>query len=201
MNKMKYDISEGDNVFFTSDTHFGHNNILTYTKRPFASIEEHDEALIDNWNSVVSPDSTIYHLGDVMFTNEQRAYDILSQLNGHKVLILGNHDKLFYNNISKAARMFEYICPQLSIRIGNQKVIMNHYPFLTYGGVFHNPPAWQIFGHVHTTRNGLVNKDTPRLANLFPTQYDVGVDNNYYKPLSFNQLSDIIKKQIDDANP
>ena len=198
MPKLKYDIEEGSNIFFTSDTHFGHNNILKYTQRPYANINEHDEGLIANWNSVVSPDSIVFHLGDVAFASPERAAEILSQLNGHKILILGNHDQMFYGGC-EASKYFEHIIPQLSISIGSQRIIMNHYPFLAYGGVYYSTPTWQIFGHVHTTRNGLTNADSPRMANLFPTQYDVGVDNNYYKPISFVELKTIIEKQQSDA--
>lgn len=81
-------------TFFIGDTHFGHRAILEFEKeaRPFATIEEHDEALIQNWNSVVTKRDVIYHMGDVIFSSSQGFKAILGRLNGIKKLIMGNHD-------------------------------------------------------------------------------------------------------------
>lgn len=84
------------NIFFISDTHFSHANILTFKDkegkliRPFASVEEMDETLINNWNNVVRPQDKIYHLGDVAIP--RRGLDCLARCNGDKVLLRGNHD-------------------------------------------------------------------------------------------------------------
>ncbi|GAC1409138.1 MAG: metallophosphoesterase family protein [Burkholderiaceae bacterium] len=80
-------------VFLIADTHFGHKNILLYEKekRPFATIGEHDESLIERWNSVVKPDDTVWHLGDVLFG--QQSFAILPRLHGLKNLVMGNHDQ------------------------------------------------------------------------------------------------------------
>jgi len=85
-----------NNIFFISDTHFGHGNILNFRDkennrvRPFVSVEEMDEALIQNWNKVVRPQDKIYHLGDVAIP--RKGLDCLSRCNGDKVLVRGNHD-------------------------------------------------------------------------------------------------------------
>lgn len=80
-------------IFVIGDTHFGHKNVLQFEKdrRPFFSIEEHDEALVSNWNRVVRKHDTIIHLGDVLFG--KKSFEILSRLNGTKKLVLGNHDQ------------------------------------------------------------------------------------------------------------
>jgi calcineurin-like phosphoesterase family protein len=82
-----------NNVWFISDTHFGHKNILKYEaeRRPFNSIEEHDEVLIQNWNSCVKKNDTIWHLGDVCF-GANTLDRVIPRLNGVKRLVLGNHD-------------------------------------------------------------------------------------------------------------
>lgn len=86
------------NIFFISDTHFGHANMLKFTNydgsrlRPFDSIEELDELMIQNWNERVKPTDKIYHLGDVVYRCKNRD-QIMSRLNGEKVLIKGNHDR------------------------------------------------------------------------------------------------------------
>lgn len=83
------------NVFFTADTHFRHEKVITFesTHRKFTSIEEHDEALIANWNKVVRPKDLIWHLGDVYLGNDIDDFvQLMSRLNGRKMLIRGNHD-------------------------------------------------------------------------------------------------------------
>jgi len=86
------------NIFVIADTHFGHRNILTFKDREgnlirgshFKTIEEHDEALVANWNATVQPMDHVYHLGDVVIN--KRSLDIIHRLAGHKRLVLGNHD-------------------------------------------------------------------------------------------------------------
>jgi len=79
-------------IFFTSDTHFGHENIIKYCKRPFANAAEMDKALIRNWNRVVGPHDLVYHLGDFAVGGGP-AGPYLDQLNGRIILIHGNHDE------------------------------------------------------------------------------------------------------------
>ena len=62
-------------IFFTADTHFGHANIIKYCHRPFATVEEMDDALVRNWNAVVSPDATVFHLGDFALDSKERWLD------------------------------------------------------------------------------------------------------------------------------
>jgi calcineurin-like phosphoesterase family protein len=88
------------NIFVISDTHFGHANILGFTDntgkrvRDFSDVTEMNECMIQRWNSVVTPSDKVYHLGDVFFGSEKNAHDVLSVLNGHKRLVVGNHDNL-----------------------------------------------------------------------------------------------------------
>ena len=83
--------------FLISDTHFGDDRILRYENRPFASVEEMDKAIIENWNSMVSKEDTVFHLGDVSSYEPERISEILAALNGKKVLIMGNHDQNYTN--------------------------------------------------------------------------------------------------------
>lgn len=81
--------------FFTSDTHFGHANIIKYCERPFKDYTHMDRVIIDNWNSVVGDTDVVYHLGDLALGPSDRWDEILKSLNGYKVFVVGNHDRIF----------------------------------------------------------------------------------------------------------
>ncbi len=82
-------------TWFTSDTHFGHENIIKYCDRPFGSVDEMNKTIIRNWNSYVAPEDIVYHLGDVALGQITDSLNCVSALNGHKILVLGNHDRPF----------------------------------------------------------------------------------------------------------
>lgn len=184
-------------VFFTSDTHFGHSNIIKYCQRPFNSAEHMDEVLISNWNEVVSPQDIVFHLGDFCFGSDKEWIKILQRLNGTKYLILGNHDIKKIANSSQIQDYFADINMQMRVVVDKQKILLNHYPFLCFEGGYQN--VWQLFGHVHSSKHS-TGLDKERLVHLFPTQYDVGVDNNNYRPVSFSQVSQIITEQQANAH-
>lgn len=102
-------------VYLISDTHFGHANIIRYANRPFKTVEEMNKHMIDAWNSTVSADDTVYHLGDVCMHAE--FLPIMDSLNaGKKVLILGNHDQapisdylLYFDEVHAVARLKGYL--------------------------------------------------------------------------------------------
>lgn len=192
-------VFEPDKVFFTSDTHFGHKNIIKYCNRPFSDVAEMNKALIDNWNEVVSEGDIVFHLGDFAFGGFLLWESIRGCLNGSIYLIQGNHDfKQNLQNKERLEKMFEKVVPQTQISIGGQTMILNHYPFLCYNGSYDNS-VWNLHGHVHSGLkcNG---KDIERLIYRFPGQYDVGVDNNNYYPISYNKLKSIIEFQITEYN-
>lgn len=184
-------------VFFTSDTHFGHSNIFKYCQRPFNSAEHMDEVLINNWNEVVSPQDIVFHLGDFCFGSDKEWIKILQRLNGTKYLILGNHDLKKIANSNQIKDYFADINMQMRVVVDKQKMLLNHYPFLCFEGGYQN--VWQLFGHVHSSKHS-TGLDKERLVHLFPTQYDVGVDNNNYRPVSFAQVSQIITEQQANAH-
>ena len=185
-------------IFFTSDTHFGHSKIIDYCKRPFSSIEEHDKILIQNWNNIVGQDDTVFHLGDFAYGNSQFIDNIIKQLNGNIILIKGNHD---LRNINPTLyNIFSDVVYQARILIDKQTVYLNHFPFLCFDhgdiNLYKNNYSIQLFGHVHSGPL-TSSKDVSRLNILFPTQYDVGVDNNNYTPISWTDVKNKIKQQID----
>lgn len=183
---------EPDKVWFTSDTHFYHENILKFCSRPFKDITEMNDALVRNWNETVPPDGIVFHLGDFAFGGPREWNDILSRLNGEIYLILGNHDM---KQIKQGFMgRFVHVTQQMTIRVGGQPIVLNHNPFLCYGGSYRN--VWQLFGHVHSGPLSHQGKDLPRLGDLFPRQYDVGVDNNDFHPVSFGEVKEKIEKQL-----
>ena len=186
---------DGVKVFFTSDTHFNHANIIGFCSRPFKNVDEMNETLITNWNRVVGADDIVFHLGDFCLGGSAEWTNVLNRLNGKIYLIVGNHD--MKNLRQSYYDRFEEIVMQKHIEIGKQKIYLNHCPFLCYGGAYKD--TWQLFGHVHTCKNN-TGKDASRLNMLFPTQYDVGVDNNNFTPISFDQVKAIIQKQVEQFN-
>lgn len=185
----------GERVFFTSDTHFCHANIIQFCNRPFQDIVQMNRTLIDNWNRMIGKDDVVFHLGDFAFGGIMTWNRILDRLNGRITLIVGNHD--IKNMRPAIMERFEDVAFEMYVEIDEQRIVLNHNPFLCYGGSYDN--VWQLFGHVHTRRN-YNGRDKERLPMLFPTQYDVGVDNNNYSPISFTQVKDIICCQISQSH-
>ena len=182
-------------IFFVSDTHFGHTNIIKYCNRPFNNTDEMDEALINNWNAKVPKDGIVYHLGDFAWGSINYWEKIREQLNGEIILIYGNHDEKYLHN-ERMYKLFKEVIPQKKIWINKIPIYMNHYPFLCFGGSYKGLGAtWQVYGHVHSNPRSEEGLDHKRLVNCFPTQYDVGVDNNNFTPISFDELYSYINNR------
>ena len=134
-------------TFFISDTHFGHENILKYDNRPFATIEEHDQALMNNINSVVEPGDTLWHLGDVAWS--QKSYEWFFENLKEEIylkLIRGNHDN---------RGSLPFFLPQdvAEIKVNGHKIFLSHYPHLSWPNRYHG--ALHLFGHVHGNLQGV----------------------------------------------
>lgn len=175
-------------VFFTSDLHFNHENIITFCGRPYTNVEEMNAALINNWNTVVPEDGVVFVLGDIGFCSVTVLKELFNKMNGTKYLILGNHDYSMQTQLEKAG-IFKEIYNLKQIKVDTQNIVLCHYPMLCFNGDHHG--AWQLFGHIHSGP-GITTNDTIKAQTLRPTQYDVGVDNNNYTPISFEQLQTII---------
>ena len=173
------------NIFFSSDTHWNHSRIIQYCNRPFSCIGEHDESLIQNWNSVVKKTDQIYHLGDIAFGQpEFLRKNILDRLNGKIYLIKGNHDKALKKEIfsSKFEWVKDYF--ELNIQIPEKKrLVLCHYHFLTWNKKLFG--SWHLYGHSHQTEN--------KQEDL---SYDVGVDANEYRPVHIDQLIKVMGERI-----
>jgi calcineurin-like phosphoesterase family protein len=181
-----------DQVWFTSDTHFGHENIIRFCNRPFSNVQEMNAELIRRWRDTVPEEGIVFHLGDFAHRRSRLWNDILCSLPGRKYLILGNHDMKCIRQGFMSR--FELVTQQMTIRVDGQAIILNHNPFLCYGGSYRD--VWQLFGHVHSGPASHTGLDHPRLNMLFPLQYDVGVDNNDFRPISFAEVKAKIEAQV-----
>lgn len=180
-------------IFVTSDTHFGHKNILRYCERPFDNIEEMNEYLISQWNSRVGVDDTVYFLGDFAMgpgVDDQFIISILMRLNGDLKIVLGNHDqpnkKYKQTGLKRLIYLYKMsidLLPDIyETSIEGTHFVMCHYPMSDWNGKFKN--SVHLHGHTHTTfseSNAIVNKQDPsenvrRLNHGIPRRYDVGVD-------------------------
>ena len=196
MKEYKFD---PNNIWFVSDMHINHKNIIEYSHRPFKNVDEMNETLINNWNNTVTEDGIVFDLGDFAIGGSKVWNDALSRLHGKHYLIMGNHCMKNYRE--SYSKYFELVTQQMYIQVDDISIYLNHFPYLCFGGAYreqHN--VWQLFGHTHSGPNAIEGKDLSRLSMLFPTQYDVGVDNNDYKPVSFWQVKQIIEKQIQEYN-
>lgn len=128
--------------YFTSDLHFGHNNIIKYCNRPFNDAIEMDAALIKNWNKVITPDDVVWVLGDVSLSSKKDyVSEMVGGLKGHKKLVLGNHDRL---KVAQYYAMgFEFVSPYPVIL--KDYFILSHAPMFVNGNI----PFFNIYGHVH----------------------------------------------------
>lgn len=187
-------------VFFTADLHFGHDWLVKFNNRPYSSSKEMDEALIKNWNQTVPSDGLVFVLGDIGYTSDERIIEIFKQLNGEKILIRGNHDTDNYQEETLLS-LFSEIHELLFVRVQDYNhsiyhyMVLCHYPMLDWQNSYRG--TWQLFGHIHTRK--IKEFDTVK-ARLFSSQYDVGVDNNHFKPISCRDLNLIIEAQQKDEN-
>ena len=156
------------NLWFTSDTHFYHKNILKFCpKTRLGSDYIHmTEILVNNWNRDVQPQDHVYLLGDVCFADAVRTRELFKRLNGHIHLIYGNHDKVIRNN-KDIRDIFTSVQEYKEIKVGLQKVVMFHYPMLEWNNMHYG--AYALFGHVH---GGMDNHPSILSARTM----DVGVD-------------------------
>lgn len=162
------------NVFFTSDTHFGHDALVHKGLRIIPGVEtidQHDALLAARWNSLVGKNDTVYHLGDFAW-REPAKYR--GMLNGQIHLVLGNHDRI------RAADkgLFESISDIKRVRVGERRIYMCHYAMRVWNTSHYG--AWHLYGHSHGSL-----PDDPNSRSL-----DVGVDCWNYYPVTVAQLEE-----------
>lgn len=190
--------------FYTSDTHFLHARIIELCNRPFKDVHHMNEEIIRRWNSVVGPEDTVYHLGDVCLGPIMESLACIRRLNGHKILILGNHDRPFMKkNKPEAFRewMETYIKAGFAdikwsadVHIDGQTVFLSHFP---YDGDSHDGDRFAgerlrdigvplVHGHTHSNGHPVSRSKSGTL------QVHVGMDAWDYTPVSEIQIAKLL---------
>lgn len=197
-------------IFFTSDTHYNHKNIVRGTTdweikensgkklRPFDTMEEHNATLVKNINDKVKHGDVLYHLGDWSFGGFQAIKEFRDKIDCGRVhIILGNHDHHIERDKDRIRNVFESVQHYKEIGIGSQFIALCHYAMRVWN--HSHKGSWMLYGHSH----GSLDEMTPQIAN--PTwigdQYyiknwrtmDVGVDTNDLKPYSYEEIADRMK--------
>lgn len=176
-------------LWFTSDQHYFHDKIRFYSKRPFLSVEDMNEALIKNWNAVVKPNDEVWDLGDFSFGDYEKTVSVLKRLNGRHNFVMGNHDKVITKNKEELLKSGLLISIQdyKEIKYENKTLILFHFPIKSWNKKHHG--SIHCFGHVHSS------------MPAFAKSVDVGIDNkeitSEYRPISFDELVEFMDKRED----
>jgi calcineurin-like phosphoesterase family protein len=186
-------------VYITSDTHFGHKNIVRGTTnwrtqdgkvpvdstRDFQTIEQMNERLIDGINHFVGQDDTLIMLGDVSFGGFDNIGIFLERLVCHNIhLILGNHDHHIENNRDFVKERFLSVQHYMEININDRNFVLCHYPLQSWHGM--NKGVIHLHGHVHLPENCKFGNGK---------KMDVGVDGNGMDPYSIDEIIKIMDKR------
>lgn len=191
-------------IWFTSDLHFGHEGIIRMCDRPFFDLDHMEAELIKRWNQRVKPNDIVYILGDFIWNSvkAEKYRQLMKSLNGDKILVVGNHDKI--TSIKGRNLGFKDVIWEAKLKIDKQYILLSHYPyrwgwlknlwvkckvFLAEKKILkvkhhdkrpENNGLWLLHGHTH-------QKDRVR-----GKQIHIGCDAWDYRPVSFNEIIEII---------
>lgn len=204
--KIKIDIKDGKNIWFSSDFHLYHNNVVNHDNRPFRNelgepdVDTMHETLIENWNRVVGKNDIVFYLGDLCFANVKRAIPIVSRLNGTIHFVMGNHDE--YEDIVKIGRFSsinDYIdlnikgIPNLNktkrdkkgnvIEFADIHFCLMHYPIHSWNRKHHG--SVMVHGHCH---GNLHHDEDDNYYENGKKAIDVGCNINDYTPVSYKEI-------------
>ena len=184
--------------YFISDLHFGHINCLAFDNRPFNSISEHDEYIINSWNETVGIEDDVYILGDISWYNSTKTIEIFKQLNGRLHLIKGNHDDNLLKN-RELRSLFIEVRNYCEVASGDGKsIVLCHYPIPCFRNHYYG--WYHLYGHVHNSFEWNMMENTKRqMKELYDKEcrmYNVGAMMPYinYTPRT---LEEIIKCEVE----
>lgn len=173
-------------LWFTSDEHYGHSNIMRYVARPFKTLEEETKEFINRHNARVRPEDHTWHLGDMFWRTfgSGPAMSVMAAINGSHSIILGNHDELIEENellrymfkevVGSTDRPGSVVLPVPNIK--KQKLVLSHYAIRIW--MDSHKGAWHLYGHSHAE------------AKEHGKSFDVGVDNPFcnFGPITIDQV-------------
>ena len=177
-------------IYFTSDQHWNHKNVLKFENRPYDTVEEMNEGLIVAWNKVVKHNDTVHHLGDFCFGGYDKWVSILDRLNGKIILYKGNHDK---SNVLKRLAKDGYFEEMYEVgntmKVNKMDLWLTHYPM----DIGLRPRKYSISGHIHNQKSRLLN------------QVNIGVDSHLKlvksKPFGTPILLEELIDYLNETNP
>ncbi len=177
--------------FFISDPHFGHANVIGYSNRPFADVDEMDRELVARYQAVVQPHHTVLWLGDCFFCRPERAAEILAALPGRKILCRGNHDR----SAAAMSRMgFDLVVDSVTLHIAGHTVRACHFP---YKGTSTAEVAPDDAEHPWPTpRHGevLLHGHTHSPHRRRDRQIHLGVDAWDYRPVALREVEALVRE-------
>lgn len=180
-------------VFFTADLHFDHENVIGFDKRPWNTIEEMNQGLLERWNRKVQKGDLVYVLGDLFWKGDSKMLlKYLERLNGQIYMIKGNHDHWLHNAgvKNKLSGVKDYLDTVVPLRDGTgRRVVMSHYFIPFYNGHYHN--AIMLHGHSHNTEEYEAEEKMKVWLNQngFPCRaYNVGCMHWNYEPVLLDEI-------------
>lgn len=172
-------------IFYTADLHLGHENIVKLSNRPFKNNDDMTNAIIHNWNTVVSKDDDVYIIGDMFFkTSADEKIKILRRLKGRKHLILGNHDKQMDDEAIR--KEFASIKNYTVIKDSGREVVLHHFPLLEWDGFFGG--AYHVYGHIHNNFDTAAYQIILKNKEHFKNAFNAGVDVNGFFPRTLDEM-------------
>ena len=178
-------------IYYVGDLHFGHQSAIKFDNRPFSSVEEMDQILIELWNKKIGNKDLVYVVGDFAYRNTKSFDWYLKQLKGKKYLIIGNHDNKLLKD-STAISYFEGVDKMCHVKDDGKNICICHYPLAEWNGMYHG--TYHVYGHIHNSTNA-----TFQFMRTLDRALNCGVAINGYAPVTFQEMEKnnfVFKKNI-----
>lgn len=184
-------------IYYISDTHLGDMRVFNKCSRPFTDLNEMEKAIVNNWNKKVGKEDTVYVLGDLAEDSYAHAIDVYAGLNGHKRLLVGNHDLKMLDKIEES-NVFESIDFMTLIEDGGRKVCLCHYPVMDW--MEFSRGGYHVYGHIHN-KTGKNDPAYPQIKEYFKDKpaYNCGVDVTGFQPVTLDEM--IVLKESNKNEP